>query len=37
MDLADLVADTRIEEDALGSGSLTGVYMRHDSDISDAR
>ena len=35
MRLTDLVVNTRVEQDALGSRGLTGVNVRHDADIAD--
>ena len=34
MGLADLVVDTGVEQNTLGSGCLTGIDVRHDTDIS---
>src|SRR5207247_11311103 len=32
--LADLVADARVVEDALGRGGLAGIDVRHDADVA---
>ncbi len=34
VDFADLISHTRIEQDALGDGGLTGIDMRHDPDVA---
>ncbi len=34
MDFADLVVDTRVEEDTLGGRRLTSIDMCHDADIA---
>ncbi len=36
VDLADLVVDARVEEDALGRGGLARIDVRHDADVADA-
>ena len=33
--LTNLVSDTRVEQDALSSGGLTGVNVRHDADVAN--
>ena len=33
VDLADLVRDARVEQDALGRRRLAGIDVRHDADI----
>src|SRR5699024_2047406 len=33
--LAGLPVDTRVEQDALGRGGLTGIDVRHDADVAD--
>ena len=33
--LTDLVVDTRVEQDALSDGGLTGIDVRHDADVAD--
>src|SRR6187401_2809705 len=35
VDLADLVRDAGVEEDALGGGGLAGIDVRHDADVAD--
>jgi hypothetical protein len=35
VDLADLVGDAGVEQDALGGGGLAGVDVRHDADVAD--
>ena len=35
VDLADLVVDPGVEEDALGRRGLAGVDVRHDADVAD--
>ena len=35
VDLADLVRDAGVEQDALGRRRLTGVDVRHDADVAD--
>jgi hypothetical protein len=34
MDLADLVGEAGVEQDAFGSGGLPGVDVCHDTDIA---
>src|SRR5690606_9110711 len=34
MDFADLVADTRVEQDALGRGGLAGIDVGHDAEVA---
>jgi hypothetical protein len=33
VDFANLVRNTRIEEDPLGGGRLPGINVRHDADV----
>src|SRR4051812_6629269 len=35
VDLADLVGDAGVVEDALGRGGLAGIDVRHDADVAD--
>ena len=35
MSLTDLVVNTGVEQDALSSSGLTGVNMRHNTDVAD--
>ena len=37
MYFADLVANTGVVQNALGSGCLTGVNVRHDADVARKR
>src|SRR3546814_10248903 len=34
VDFADLVADTRVEQDALGRGGLAGIDVGHDAEVA---
>jgi hypothetical protein len=36
VDLADLVRNPRVEEDALGRRGLAGIDVRHDADVPRA-
>jgi hypothetical protein len=33
--LTDLVGDTGVEQNTLGCGGLTGVNVRHDTDVAN--
>ena len=35
MGLTDLVVDTGVEQNALSGGGLTGVDVRHNTDVAD--
>ncbi len=35
VDLADLVSDARVVQDALGGGGLAGIDVSHDADVAD--